>query len=72
MQPDDEELMAIATLALAGMGAWCPPTPPDFDHSDAAKVAEVKAKWAFAQADAMLAERQRRRDEEAERLRTPR
>ena len=46
----------MAAQALIGMGMWCPDTHETvLAPTDAARQ-EARAKWAYAQADAMLAQ----------------
>lgn len=40
--------------ALAGMGTWC---PIDCEQHDFDRIRAAKARWAYGQADAMLAAR---------------
>lgn len=49
----------FAGQALAGMGTWCPCKGDGYAPSQPEGVRKAKAEWAFAQADAMLAERER-------------
>ncbi|MCX5495417.1 hypothetical protein OSH11_11925 [Kaistia dalseonensis] len=48
----------FAGQALAGIGVWIPPADyGPFDWADRTEVTALKARWAYAQADAMLAVR---------------
>lgn len=49
----------FAGQALAGMGTWCPCRGDGYAPSGDDAIRRAKSDWAYAQADAMLAERER-------------
>jgi hypothetical protein len=51
----------FAAQALVSMGTWMPPGVSDFNkgHLDSDEVLTLRARWSYAQADAMLEARKR-------------
>lgn len=47
----------VAAKALTGLGVWTPCAPSETISPDSAEAHKRRAKWAYAAADAMLAER---------------